>query len=165
MWDAITTELPRARVLAIVEAARTSADCPAAADGISFAEDTDYPDTFWDSGHPDGYNYKRLVSEMRAWCARPMPMLPDAARCRPMLPCFRLTKATNRSVYQGWHAWHMDGPAAYGRFHKVRAVALGRRQLMRWGRSTRQGSGRQACGSSRQQIPAAVVSRCGGTVT
>merc|ERR1711969_10821 len=30
-----------------------------------------------------------------------------------------LTEVTNHSVYQGWHDWHQDGPAAYGRLHKA----------------------------------------------
>ena len=151
MWDALTTELPAERVRAIIAAARTSASCPPLAHGLTFAENADGPGDFWDSNHPAGYNYKRLVSEMRAWyviapracspftypwfhrtpmtrpCRAPHAPIPcsgmafDAVVFRR---CCRLTKASNESVYQGWHAWHMDGPADYGRFHKVRVTGL-----------------------------------------
>ena len=40
---------------------------------------------------------KRLVSNLKAW----------------------LTKMSNVSIYQGWHDWHTDGPAHYGRYHKA----------------------------------------------
>ena len=30
-----------------------------------------------------------------------------------------LTKVSHTSIYQGWHDWHTDGPAQYGRFHKI----------------------------------------------
>ena len=30
-----------------------------------------------------------------------------------------ITQATGLPIYQGWHGWHLDGPAAAGRFHKL----------------------------------------------
>lgn len=44
-----------------------------------------------------GRGHQRLISNLKAW----------------------LTSVSNVSVYEGWHDWHMDGPAEYGRYHKA----------------------------------------------
>lgn len=49
-----------------------------------------------DSAHEWGD--KRLLSNLKAWMTLIQP---------------------ETSLYQGWHDWHTDGPATYGRFHKA----------------------------------------------
>ena len=64
-------------------------------------------DGFWDFGSKavGGWGSNRLLSNMRAWLTTHFSTEQSEAGEAP-------------PVYQGWHDWHIDGPAQGGRYHK-----------------------------------------------
>eukprot|EP00316_Scyphosphaera_apsteinii_P000693 CAMPEP_0119316536 /NCGR_PEP_ID=MMETSP1333-20130426/39898_1 /TAXON_ID=418940 /ORGANISM="Scyphosphaera apsteinii, Strain RCC1455" /LENGTH=545 /DNA_ID=CAMNT_0007322209 /DNA_START=129 /DNA_END=1766 /DNA_ORIENTATION=- len=117
IFDALINKMPRSELLQLItEASSAEATCNALDHDLLHAPFEYFMggDGFWDFGERKygGWGKMRLISNLRAW----------------------LTKVSNVPIYQGFHDWHIDGPAHVGRYHKVfvmvnKSTAPGHRQL------------------------------------